>query len=566
MTTTAHSAPDFTKGLPAAIESERFILGAVLRNQHLDPKDDHSPLCFEKIRTELSAAEFSTTLHGIAWSVLDDLWARQFQTFDFATLAAELDRRGHREQPPSYWMDLTEHLPDLFSLDFHVAKVKEKASYRRIISHHHTAASLAVEEIEPPEQLLAADLEFCRVEQSRVNGAEASPTLPRWPEPLREEAYHGVAGELVRLIEPHSEADPAALLMQFLVSWGSLAGRGPYMQAEADRHHPNEYVVLVGVSSVGRKGSAWGRIASILESVDEEWLESRLLYGIGSGERLIDMAAETDHRVLIHEGEFARLLGIINREGSTISSNIRLAWDKGILEINSRQKTAKAKGAHISMIGHITKDELSKKLSDIEVTNGFGNRILWVCARRCKSLPHGSDITGDAGPILRQLIEATRHARKLGNTRLLWDSEAYDLWSEVYESLAAGQPGLLGSATSRAAPHVLRISLIYALLDCAAQVRAEHLRAALEVWRYCYDSARFIWGAALGDPTADQALKLIRGAGANGTTRWDLSRAFSGHKSADELDRAVAVLTERGLIRSVETQTEGRRETRHFAS
>src|SRR5215472_7873863 len=31
---------------------------------------------------------------------------------------------------------------------------------------------------------------------------------PSWPEPLRPAAFHGPAGELVRLIEPHSEADP----------------------------------------------------------------------------------------------------------------------------------------------------------------------------------------------------------------------------------------------------------------------------------------------------------------------------------------------------------------------
>jgi len=212
-------APDFSKGLPAAPESEQFILGAVLRNQRLNPDNSRSPLVFETIRTELTAEEFSSTLHGIAWTVLDNLWGREFHTFDYATLAAELERRGHHELPPSYWMELT-NIPDIINVDFHVGQIKEKASYRRLIRHHHEAVESALKEAGPPERLLAADLEFCRVEQSRTKGIETAPTLPQWPDPLRADAFHGVAGELVRLLEPHTEADPAAMLLQFLIAWG----------------------------------------------------------------------------------------------------------------------------------------------------------------------------------------------------------------------------------------------------------------------------------------------------------------------------------------------------------
>ena len=33
-------------------------------------------------------------------------------------------------------------------------------------------------------------------------------SAPKWPEPLAPEAFHGVAGEVVKILEPHSEADP----------------------------------------------------------------------------------------------------------------------------------------------------------------------------------------------------------------------------------------------------------------------------------------------------------------------------------------------------------------------
>src|SRR5262249_48813656 len=60
-----------------------------------------------------------------------------------------------------------------------------------------------------------------------------------WPEPLAEEAFHGLAGEIVRVIAPHTEADPAALLINVLTAFGNVVGRGPHAVAEANRHGCN---------------------------------------------------------------------------------------------------------------------------------------------------------------------------------------------------------------------------------------------------------------------------------------------------------------------------------------
>src|SRR5215472_15610619 len=85
-----------------------------------------------------------------------------------------------------------------------------------------------------------------------------------WPV-MEASAYHGLAGDIVRAISPHSEADPAALLIQLLASAGNAVGRGPYYQVEGDRHGPNIYAVLVGETAKGRKGTSGGRIRQIME-------------------------------------------------------------------------------------------------------------------------------------------------------------------------------------------------------------------------------------------------------------------------------------------------------------
>src|SRR5216683_7570071 len=98
------------------------------------------------------------------------------------------------------------------------------------------------------------------------NGAKPSATFqrsravdPSWPV-LDSDALHGLAGDFVRTIEPHSEADPVGVLVQFLVGVGSVIGRGPHFRAEADEHHLNLFAVLVGATSKGRKGTALGHV------------------------------------------------------------------------------------------------------------------------------------------------------------------------------------------------------------------------------------------------------------------------------------------------------------------
>lgn len=59
---------------------------------------------------------------------------------------------------------------------------------------------------------------------------QAMPTRSPYPTPLGEAAYHGIVGEFVRLVEPHTEADSNFLLIQFLAYAGNYMGRRTYIQ------------------------------------------------------------------------------------------------------------------------------------------------------------------------------------------------------------------------------------------------------------------------------------------------------------------------------------------------
>ncbi len=107
-----------------------------------------------------------------------------------------------------------------------------------------------------------------------------------YPAPPDEAAYYGLAGDIVRRIEPHTEADPVALLVQTLVAFGNVIGRHAHAIADGSRHYTNLNTVLVGETAKGRKGTAWQHVRRLFAAADKGWSE-RIVNGLSSGEGLI---------------------------------------------------------------------------------------------------------------------------------------------------------------------------------------------------------------------------------------------------------------------------------------
>ncbi len=410
-----------------------------------------------------------------------------------------------------------------------------------------------------------------------VNGAqeyqpESNPPAPPWPDSLEREAHHGPVGDFLSVVGPHTEADPAALLLQFLAMFGCMVGRHAYRLAEGARHHAVIWPVLVGRTAKGRKGSAWAQVLRLFKLVDTGFCDSNIESGLSSGEGLIwavrdqiasrlPMKEETDpgvadKRLLVIEPEFASVLKVCERERNTLSATLRQAWDFGDLRTLTKNSPAKATDAGITVIGHITRDELLRLLNRTDAANGFANRFLWTCAQRSKILPFGGslrDIDLEALAYrVRQVAARAQEVSEMGFT-----TEATALWCQVYESLTADRLGLLGAVLARAEAQVLRLAMLYALLDGSGEIRVEHLKAALAVWEYCEASAECVFGDTLGDPDADAILSALRTNPA-GLSRTQIRDLFSRNLSAERIERALLTLTKAGLARFEPHSTHGR--------
>ena len=385
-----------------------------------------------------------------------------------------------------------------------------------------------------------------------------------WPGSPGPAAYHGLLGEIVRRLEPETEADPIAILSQLLVSFGAAVGRGAYFQVEATRHHPQEFLLLVGESSTSRKGTSWDHARRLIATADAT-LNERILTGLSSGEGLVwavrDPTASdpgiTDRRLLAFEAEFASALKAATRDNSTLSATLRSAWDGRPLQLLTRTAPARASDAHVTVIGHITATELRHYLTGLELANGLANRFLLICCRRTRLLPDGGASDPLAGTGLSQLLAgAIEHARTAG--RLHLDEHARELWYHAYAQLArTSQTGIAGALCARAEAHVIRLALIYALADGERQIKLEHLQAALALWDYAARSASWTLQGATGDPLAEQIHAALNDH-PGGLTRSQINDTLQHNRPAEQIQRALDALTLAGRATRAQIPTAGR--------
>src|SRR5262249_32293428 len=78
------------------------------------------------------------------------------------------------------------------------------------------------------------------------------------PPELDPAALHGPAGDYALAVRPYTEASPVAVLACALVAFGNIVNRNPRVEVGGTVHYANEFVLLVGPTSLGRKGEAMG--------------------------------------------------------------------------------------------------------------------------------------------------------------------------------------------------------------------------------------------------------------------------------------------------------------------
>ena len=445
--------------------------------------------------------------------------------------------------------------------------------------------------------------DFCRSVSSRNGGPMAAMqthpapndtedlTLKEWPR-FSWDTCPGLLGDFVRLATRNSEADPAAVCVTALVrfgaevySYGGRSGLGPHFYIGETIHPPRLFAVICGNSSKARKGTSRHPVAKLFgrehcQPADlKGWgvaLPAResggpLSTGEGLAHHVRDETDEErerhqrqnpnepirekgDKRLIILDEEFASGLACTKREGNTLSMGIRCFWDSGDYAPLTKNNPVTVRGAHISILTHITMQELAVCLGEVQAVNGFGNRFLWVCARRAKLVPLPSRMPdAELAPLQRELWRLVGLAQQRGTMTMT--PSAVALWESLYTELSQEHSGLAGSIINRAEAQTLRLALIYALLDGAVQIAENHLHAALAMWNYAQESALYIFGDRVSDPLEEKVLEALK---AGPLTATELSAALNRHVPRERLQPLLQQLEGQQRISILKQKNVGR--------
>lgn len=414
--------------------------------------------------------------------------------------------------------------------------------------------------------------------------ADESENLPAELPTPDDACFYGLAGRFALEACKNSEANPMGVLMHFIAWSGAYLGNASALHlGDTVTAHPRFMVVTVGTSGAG-KGTAAAPVRKLMHQYVNKRLYKMGLDTIGykdgpmsSGEGLayavrdpvmgidkdgnptvIDEGVK-DKRLFVLEEEFAAVLQASKRLGNVISAAIRRFYDpSGSFAPMTKNLPVTATNAHVGFVGHITVDELMKELDQTEYTNGFANRILWVCINRPKIVVFPDGIpTETMDSYAAELIDTVRYAQQ-GHS-LTMSEGARALYSTVGLALAKQQ----GSFAERARLQVLRLSTAFALLDKTNVIQQEHLMAALAIWDYCTESVRYLFDETT-NPNEEKLLHALKINPAMSQTQIYKS-VFGSNMEAKKIGQLLKQLEAKGKIKREETQGAGKRKTTVFS-
>lgn len=151
----------FEKGLPASLDTERFILGTILLNDTY----------YLQTAGALEPGDFALEKHRRIFARMKDLYEKG-ERIDRVTLADELIKQGQLESVDglAYLVSLDDGLPEISNVDSYIRIVKDKATLRKLIFQSQKIIDRCLIGEEDPDQILAsAEESMLKLGESRAN-------------------------------------------------------------------------------------------------------------------------------------------------------------------------------------------------------------------------------------------------------------------------------------------------------------------------------------------------------------------------------------------------------------
>ena len=403
-----------------------------------------------------------------------------------------------------------------------------------------------------------------------------------------ESILYGPAGQIAKKIAAYNESHIAAIYLNILVSLGNAFGRHAYFNVNKTEHFLNENLACVGDSSTSRKGTGGDEVDHLLGLIAGGWMNRCNMGGFGSGQGIIRAIRDEatykrfnkikrvyeditrpgigDKRLCVREGELSNILKLMADPKQRVDELVRNAWDSkklqnivaGTTDVGESRSEICSK-PHVSIIGYTTGSLLKATVPVGFDTSGSGNRFLYCYIKRLKLVPNGgpmidwssemvagnSDKEGRQESFLIYLCRVLEDAQKDRLIPLADSARKY--WNNLYQRMEKARPqSRVAGITSRGPAHVRRLATILCLIDLDVAVQVKHLEAALAIWKYCEESAEFIFEGYSRDGAKILKLAHVKkdcGIGLN-----DVHDLFKRNKTAAWVKTQVTALVDGGYL------------------
>ena len=519
---------------PQNIVAEKGALGSILLEGTV----------LSEVIEWLKPSHFYRDVHQMIYAAMVAVYSRG-TAVDIVMVVQELQEKGQFAYigGDEYLTEIVQSVPHSCNGKFYGGIVLETFNRREIVEVARTiiddgySGQFNSSDLRERINLTMGELEDAIPER------EPEGTLHPLPERMDPKAFRGVIGEIVRRVQKDTEACPEAILGQFLVAFASRVGSRPRWRHDFSVVGCNLFLTLVGPTGCGKQ-MAWKATAWLLGRSDPTWDSKTVRKGLTSGEGLITALKNQGGSILCVIPELGELLSNMKRDKSNLSHVIRDAFDGGSLQVQRSKDPLEIADAFVNLIAHGTSTDVKRGITADEISNGFANRWMYLHTYQARSLPFGGDfesIVGALDPIIPLVFDALDFAREDAcfNHPIGMDDEARALWGQIYDGLRNRPETAHGQVTKRAAPIVMKLALLYAILDLSPVIRLPHLEAALAFWDYCDQTSRHFFGDAMVDAKLEKLEELLSGSTV-GLTRTDINRKlWGGRLKSAELDAVI---------------------------
>jgi len=256
------------------------------------------------------------------------------------------------------------------------------------------------------------------------------------------------------------------------------------------------------------------------------------------------------------ESEFANVLHQSRRDGNTLSTALRDAWDGSDIKPATKSRSVASSAPHIGIHANITPSELKELSRSRDINNGFFNRFLMVFSENVDhvAFPNPTpetvieNLAGQAADIIRYAKGG--YPASVNSLQMHLSEAARDYYKTIYPGLRKPlDSDIISALLERRAPYVLRLAMLFALTNKTLVIESKHLQAALAWMNYAIATIKYVFADQAVSPQirenrshADKILAVLR-RHPEGAGLWELNNhCFKKHLASEKIQKALGHL------------------------